>query len=392
MESRLTNGVLYVPPVLIYGSGTTAKVGEESYKLGGTKGLIVTDEVIIKLGILDSIQQSLAQTKIKSVIYPGVATEPTVEFVTEGLQSYRENGCDFLVAIGGGSAIDAAKAIAVMATNQGAIEDYQGVNKIPARGAPVVAIPTTAGTGSEATRVAIITDTVRDIKMLYISPFLVPQVAIADPLLTLSMPHGLTAATGIDALTHAIEAYVSLKAHPMADIFCLSAIELIAGNLKQAWTDGNNIVAREKTMLGALQAGIAFSNSSVALVHGMSRPIGACFHVAHGVSNAALLSVVTEFSLSGNPERYARIASVMGESTAGLSATEAAAKAAEAIKRLVSDIKIPSLSELGVGKEELIRLAPKMAEDALASGSPANNPRQATKEEIIELYLLAYNE
>ena len=239
---------------------------------------------------------------------------------------------------------------------------------------------------------AVITDIVQDIKMLYISPFLVPQVAIADPLLTLSMPRGLTAATGIDALTHAIEAYVSLKAHPMADIFCLSAVELIAGNLKQAWSNGNNVTARERVMLGALQAGIAFSNASVALVHGMSRPIGACFHVAHGVSNATLLSVVTEFSLIGNPERYARIALAMGETTAGLSVMEAAAKAAGAIKRLVSDIKIPSLRELGVGKDKLTRLAPKMAEDALASGSPANNPRQATKEEIIELYLLAYNQ
>jgi alcohol dehydrogenase class IV len=392
MESRLPNGVLYVPPVLIYGSGTAAKVGEESRKLGGTKGLIVTDEVIIKLGILDSIKQSLSQAKINSAMYSGVATEPTVEFVMEGLQSYRENGCDFLVAVGGGSAIDAAKAIAVMVTNQGAIEDYRGVNQIPHRGVPVVAIPTTAGTGSEATRVAIITDIVQDIKMLYISPFLVPQVAIADPLLTLSMPRGLTAATGIDALTHAIEAYVSLKAHPMADIFCLSAVELIADNLRQAWSNGNNVTARERVMLGALQAGIAFSNASVALVHGMSRPIGACFHVAHGVSNAALLSIVTEFSLIGNPERYARIALAMGENTVGLSVMEAAAKAAGAIKRLVSDIKIPSLRELGVGKEELTRLAPKMAEDALASGSPANNPRQATKEEIIELYLLAYNQ
>jgi alcohol dehydrogenase class IV len=392
MESRLPGGVLYVPPILIYGSGTAAKIGEESSKLGGTKGLIVTDEVIIKLGVLDSITQSFSQAKIKSAIYSGVSTEPTVEFVMEGLKVFRDNSCDFLVAVGGGSAIDAAKAIAVMVTNQGAIEDYQGVNQIPARGVPVVAVPTTAGTGSEATRVAIITDSVQDIKMLYISPFLVPQVAIADPLLTLSMPRGLTAATGIDALTHAIEAYVSVKAHPMADIFCLSATTLIAGNLRQAWSNGNNITAREKTMLGALQAGIAFSNSSVALVHGMSRPIGACFHVAHGVSNAVLLSIVTEFSLIGNPERYARIAQVMGETTAGLSVMEAAAKAAGSIKKLVSDIKIPSLSELGVDKEELTRLAPKMAEDALASGSPANNPRQATKKEIIELYLRAYNQ
>ena len=176
----------------------------------------------------------------------------------------------------------------------------------------------------------------------------------------------------------------------MSDIFCLSAIELISGNLRQAWSNGNNIEAREKTMLGALQAGIAFSNSSVALVHGMSRPIGAYFHVAHGVSNAALLAVVTEFSLIGNPARYARVAQAMGENVEGLTTLEAANLAARSIKRLVQDIKIPSLQELGVDKEKLGKLAPQMAEDAIASGSPANNPRQATKEEIIELYKLAY--
>jgi alcohol dehydrogenase class IV len=227
--------------------------------------------------------------------------------------------------------------------------------------------------------------------MLIGSPFLIPQKAIIDPLLTLSMPRSLTAATGIDALTHAIEAYVSVKSQPMSDIFCLSAIELISGNLRQAWSNGNNIEARGKTMLGALQAGIAFTNSSVALVHGMSRPIGAYFHVPHGVSNAALLGVVTEFSLIGNPARYAHIAKAMGENVEHLTILESADLAARSIKRLVKDVKIPSLQALGVDREELDKLAPKMAEDAIASGSPANNPRQATNEEIIELYKLTYS-
>jgi len=388
----LSAKTFYIPPVLVIGSGASEQVGEESRKLGVEKGLIVTDEVLLKLGILDNIQRALSQAKIQFAIYSGVFTEPTVEFVQDGLKAYKENGCDFLLAVGGGSAIDTAKAIAVMATNAGAIEDYQGLNKIPKGGAPFIAIPTTAGTGSEVTQFAIITDTKRDVKMLIGSPFLIPQKAIVDPLLTLSMPCGLTAAVGIDALTHAIEAYVSVKAQPMSDIFCLSAIELISGNLRQAWSNGNNIEAREKTMLGVLQAGIAFSNSSVALVHGMSRPIGAYFHVAHGVSNAALLAVVTEFSLIGNPARYARVAQAMGENVEGLTALEAADLAAKSIKRLVQDIKIPSLQELGVDKEKLDKLAPQMAEDAIASGSPANNPRQATKEEIIELYTLAYSQ
>jgi len=379
-----------VPRIIITGSGASAQVGEESSKLKVKKGLIVTDQALVKLGVLDNIKQALQQSGVSFAIFDSVCTEPTVELVREGLKAYRENGCDFLLAVGGGSPIDTAKAIAVMVTNTGSIEDYQGLGKIPQKGSPVIAMPTTAGTGSEVTPFTIITDTKRDVKMLIGSPFLMPEIAIVDPSLTLSMPQGITAATGIDALTHAIEAYVSVKAQPMSDIFCLSAIELISGNLKQAWTDGNNVEAREKTMLGSLQAGIAFSNSSVALVHGMARPIGAYFHVAHGASNAALLGVVMEFSLTGNPARYAHIAKAMGEDISGLSDLEAAQLGAKAVKRLIKDIKVPSLRELGVDKEKLDKLAPKMTEDAIASGSPTNNPRQATKEEIIELYKLAY--
>lgn len=378
-----------IPPILITGSGSSEKVGEESKKLGVKKGLIVTDEVLSKLGMLDGVKKSLSESKIQFAIYDKISTEPTVDYVKEGLKTYKENSCDFLLAVGGGSAIDTAKAIAVMVTNPGSIEDYKGLNKIPGKGVPLIAIPTTGGTGSEVTVFTIITDTKTDVKMLIGSPFIMPQVAIVDPLLTLSCPRGLTAAVGIDALTHAIEAYVSVKAQPMSDIFCLSAIELISGNLRQAWANGNNVEAREKTMLGALQAGIAFSNASVALVHGMSRPIGAYFHVAHGASNAALLGVVAEFSLIGNPTRYAHIARAMGENITGLNDLEAAQLAAKAIKQLIKDIKIPSLKALGVEKEKLDQLAPRMAEDAIASGSPGNNPRQATKDEIVELYKIA---
>jgi alcohol dehydrogenase class IV len=378
-----------IPPVLITGSGSSEKVGEEGKKLGVKKALIVTDQVMVKLGVLEGVKKALEQTKIQFVLYDAVATEPTVDYVKEGLKSFKDNGCDFLIAVGGGSPIDTAKAIAVMATNPGSIEEYKGLGKVVKEGAPLIAIPTTAGTGSEVTQFTIITDTKTSVKMLIGSPFVLPKVAIVDPLLTLSSPRGLTAAVGIDSLTHAIEAYVSVKAQPMSDIFCLSAIELISGNLRQAWANGNNVEAREKTMLGALQGGIAFSNSSVALVHGMSRPIGAYFHVAHGVSNAVLLGVVTEFSLIGNPARYAQIARAMGENVTGLTDLEAAQLAAKAIKTLIKDIQIPSLRGLGVEKGKLEQLAPKMAEDAIASGSPGNNPRQATKDEIVELYKIA---
>jgi alcohol dehydrogenase class IV len=381
-----------IPPVLITGTGSSENVGEEVKKLGFTKGLVVTDEVLSKLGMLEGVKKALTESEIQFSIYDKISSEPTVDFVTEGLEAYRDNQCEFLLAVGGGSAIDTAKAISVTATNKGSIEDYKGLNNIPQKGAPLIAVPTTAGTGSEVTAVTIITDTKTDVKMLLISPFLIPRVAIVDPLLTLSCPRALTAAVGIDALTHAIEAYVSVKAQPMTDIFCLSAIELISGNLRQAWANGNNIEAREKTMLGALQAGIAFSNSSVALVHGMSRPIGAYFHVPHGVSNAALLGVVTEFSLIGNPVRYGHVARAMTENIEGLTDLEAAQLAAKSVKTLIKDVKIPSLKELGVEKKRLDELAPKMAEAAIDSGSPGNNPRQATKEEIIELYSITYDQ
>ncbi len=381
-----------VPPILITGSGASEKVGEESKKLGLKKGLFVTDQVLSKLGMLEGAKRALSENKIQFAVYDKILTEPTVDYVREGVEFYRENSCDFLLAIGGGSAIDTAKAISVMVTNSGSMEEYKGLGKVTKEGVPLIAIPTTGGTGSEVTQFTIITDTKTDVKMLIGSPFIIPKVAIVDPLLTLSCPRGLTATVGIDALTHAIEAYVSVKAQPMSDIFSLSAIELLSGNLRQAWANGNNIEAREKTMLGALQAGIAFSNSSVALVHGMSRPIGAYFHVPHGASNAALLGVVTEFSLIGNPMRYGHIAKAMGENIAGLNDLESAQLAGKAIKKLIKDIQIPSLKELEVDKEKLNQLAPKMAEDAIASGSPGNNPRQATKEEIVELYKIVYSQ
>lgn len=380
------------PAQIVVGSGAVEQLGDQCRKRGWRKALIVSDKIMQSLGLVTRVEQLLAASEIGSAVYAGVNTEPVVEFVQEGLQIFKDAECDFVVSVGGGSPIDAAKAIAVMATNPGSIELYKGIGKITTPGVPLVAIPTTAGTGSEATLYTVITDQKTDVKMLIGSPYLMPTLAIVDPLLTLSSPPGVTAATGVDALVHAIEAYVSVKRQPMTDIFCLSAIELISQNIRQAWSNGNNIEAREKMMLGAMQAGIAFSNSSVALVHGMSRPIGANFHIAHGVSNAALLAVVTQFSLIGDPVRYAEVARAMGEPIEGLSMMKAADRSVKAIRRLVSDIKIPSLKQLGVERERLMELAPAMADAAIDSGSPNNNPRKPTRQEIIELYALAYDE
>jgi alcohol dehydrogenase class IV len=380
------------PAHMVVGSDAVAQLGEQCRKRGWGKALIVTDKIMQSLGLVARVEQLLTASEIGSAVYAGVNSEPVVEYVQEGLEIYKANGCDFVVAVGGGSPIDAAKAIAALVTNPGSIEQYKGQGKLAVPGVPLVAIPTTAGTGSEATLFTVITDQKTDVKMLIGSPYLMPTIAIVDPLLTLSSPPGVTAATGVDALVHAIEAYVSVKRQPMSDMFCLSAIELISQNIRQAWANGNNIAAREAMMLGAMQAGIAFSNASVALVHGMSRPIGANFHIAHGVSNAALLAVVTDFSLIGDPVRYARIAQAMGENTAGLSLMDAADRVVVAIKRLVSDIRIPSLRQLGVERERLMELAPAMADAAIDSGSPGNNPRKPTKQEIIELYARTYDE
>jgi len=378
-----------VPSTIHFGKNSAAEAGAEARRLGASKALVVTDKILMGSGTVQPVIDSLASTGVAAEIFDGVDGEPTLSHVEQGLFFLREKKCDLIVAVGGGSPIDAAKAVATMSTNPGVIQDYMGLGKVASPGVPLIAVPTTAGTGSEATIFTIITDTDKNVKMLIGSPFLMPTVALVDPLLTLKMPRGITAATGLDALVHAIEAYVSVKAQPMSDLMALSATRLLYEFLPQAWANPDNLEARTQTMLGALQAGIAFSNASVALVHGMSRPVGANFHVAHGISNAALLCVVMEFSLMGAPLRYAEIAKAMGLPVQGLSPLDAARRGAEAVRDLIQQMKIPTLAGLGVNREKLEPLVSKMADDAIASGSPGNNPRKATKEEIIDLYFAA---
>ena len=381
-----------IPSGVIVGCNASSFAGREAKKLGGTKALIVTDRNLTEMGFLSGIESSLDSEKIDHEVFDEVTAEPTLDYVEKGLDLYRRSKCDFIIALGGGSPIDTAKAVCIMASNPGVIQDYKGLDKVSSPGAPLIAIPTTAGTGSETTIFTIITDTRTNVKMLIGSPFILPSVALVDPLLTVSSPPSVTAATGVDALTHAIEAYVSVKAQPMSDVFALSAIKFLSENLREAWANGDNLEARSLTMLGAFQAGVAFSNSSVALVHGMSRPIGAYFHAPHGLSNAVLLAPVVEFSISGNPKKYAGIARAMGEKVEGLGVMEGASKASKAVRELVRDIKIPALATLGVTREKLKTVVGKMADDAIASGSPGNNPRKATKEEIVELYWKTFNQ
>lgn len=379
-----------LPPTVITGPGAADTVGEQAKRLGVTCALIVTDPGIAKIGYADKIAQHLRAAGIDTTCFADVTPEPTLQNVTDGLKQYREASCDVIVSIGGGSAIDCGKGIAMKLTNDGDFADYMGIDKIPNPGAPLIAIPTTGGTGSEVSKVTVITDTELNVKMMLSSPCLLARVAIVDALLSLTTPPHLTAAVGVDALTHAIEAYISKRAQPITDALALKAIALISGSLRQAWADGSNVPARTDMMLGASIAGMAFSNSSVALVHGMSRPIGAYFHIHHGLSNAVLLLDVMEFSVVGAPARFADIARAMGEPLDGLSPMQQADAAISAVERLVTDIQMPRLGDIGISKDKFDVVVELMARDALASGSPANNPRQATAEEIVALYRKCY--
>lgn len=383
--------VFRTPEIIIYGQHAFNEAAKETF-LRGKKALIISDHIMESLGYVGQIRNNLNKTGVESVVYLGVKTEPTDVYVEEALNLLKHENCDVVISLGGGSCIDTAKAVAVVAANGGYIGDYMG-GKTWANYKPVphIAIPTTAGTGSEATDAAIITNTENNVKMMIKQPAFMPDVSIVDPLLTISSPKSVTAATGVDALSHAIEAYISRRAHPMTDKLALSAMELIVGNLKAAYENGENLVAREAMSLGAMQAGMAFSNASVCLVHGMSRPIGALFHVPHGFSNAMLLPAVLAFSKSNCIDRLADLGRYFVREAETLSNEEAAEIAVTSVKKLCSDLSIPNLKDWGIDRQQFENAINKMAEDALASGSPQNNPRIPSKDEIKELYRTCYN-
>lgn len=376
---------ILIPPTVLYGAGCIEQLGKKVKALG-QKALIVSDKVMTDSAYVEKIQNILTQQDIGYEVYNEVNGEPTDQMIEKGLDIYKNTKCDFLIGLGGGSPIDAAKAIGLMASNPGNIVDYMGLGKVKNSLPPFVAIATTSGTGSEVTQFTIIADTKNDVKMLIGSPYIVPTIAVNDPLLTLSVPAKTTAATGIDAFTHAIEAYISKKAQPFTETMSLSAIERISKYIRRAWANGDDIEARSQMMIASMEAGIAFSNASVTIVHGMSRPIGALFHIAHGISNAVLLPRCMEFALIGAPEKFARVAEAMGENIEGLTTMEAAKKAVQAIKQLNDDLEIPTISGLGIDKKEFMALAPKMAQDAINSGSPGNTPRKVSLEQIIKIY------
>lgn len=375
------------PATILHGAGCRREVPRLVSELGGTRVLLVTDPGVIQLGVATEIQTLLTAAGLTVAVFSDVQEDPTDENVAAGVAALVSHRADCVVAVGGGSPIDTAKVIAIRPANPAPLPEFMGLHKIAHPGLPFIAVPTTAGTGSEATKVAVITDTRRHVKMMMLSAPLLPRAAIVDFELTLSMPPGLTAAVGVDTLTHGIEAYVSRKANALTDPLALQCIALCAQHLRTAWSEPANRTAREGMMLAATLGGISFSNSSVALVHGMSRPIGAVFHLPHGLSNAILLPAVTRYSTEASAARYAKIARVVGRADSAASDSSACAALVQWLEELNAKLRIPRLSTCrGVERAQFDREVQKMATDALASGSPANNPRVPTAAEIVGLY------
>src|SRR6516164_1289467 len=374
-----------LPRILRIGGGAFREAREVLQILGVERPLIVTDPFIRKSGLARKLVDYLRSSAAPR-IFSETVSDPTVTSVKAGLDYLGRDSHDCVIGLGGGSSIDTAKAIAVLAIHGGHMSDYKAPREMNVPGLPIVAIPTTAGTGSEATRFTIVTDEETSEKMLCIGLAYLPQAALVDFELTLTKPMRLTADTGVDSLTHAIEAYVSRRANLFADSFALSAMKSIWANLPRACFDPQNRDARESMMLAATQAGIAFSNSSVALVHGMSRPIGAKFHVPHGMSNAMLLPAVTRYSVQSSPGRYGDCARAVGIVPARTPDSEALAALVQALRDLNRKLKVPTPKMYGIDPKEWEASIPTMAQQALASGSPANNPRVPTAGEIEQLY------
>ncbi|MCK6264909.1 iron-containing alcohol dehydrogenase [Vibrio sp. ZSDE26] len=377
---------IVLPKFLEVGEGAKSATGDIARQLGCKRVLIISDPIMKTLGHVENLQAIVTKADIQSDIFTDTIPEPTEASILPAVTKAIEGNYDGIIALGGGSVIDSAKAIALLAQYKGRIRDHSVPNVVTLPIMPLIAIPTTAGTGSEVTKVTIITDETNDEKLLCMGPGLIPAAAIIDFELSMTAPERITADTGIDALTHAVEAYVSGKSGLFTDQQALLAMKLIAPNLREAVNNPDNKHAKEQMMLGATLAGIAFSNASVALVHGMSRPIGAHFHVPHGMSNAMLLPTVTEYSIPAAKARYAECARAMGVvelSTSDDAAVDALLIELKAINR---DLSVPSLSEFGIDKQEFWSNLDIMSEQALASGSPNNNPRVPDKETMIELY------
>lgn len=374
----------FIPKKIITGEDALAAAGDRIANMG-KKALIVCGPNVRKMAAAGKVMEELEKRETAYAVYSDITGEPTDRMIDNGARVYLEEACDFLIGIGGGSPLDAMKAIALKAVCGGEMADYMGVS-VEAKLPPMAAVPTTAGTGSEATQFTIITDTENDVKMLLKGESFMPDLAVVDPEFSVSAPRGVTASTGLDALTHAVEAYTSRKAQPLTDIFAVSAVRRIFQNLPEAYENGSSRNARKEMALAALEAGIAFNNASVTIVHGMSRPIGALFHVPHGTSNAILLHPCLKYVMDGAVERFAVLGREIKAAGSQDDDKSAAEKFIEEVRKLCRKCGIGSPDCYGIEKEAFLEAVPKMAEDAVASGSPANTRKKIQKEDIIKIY------
>jgi alcohol dehydrogenase class IV len=382
-------GIL-IPSILRVGGGCFAEASELLLRLQCRRPLIVTDPFWMKNELCQRLIAQIQSAGLSCEVFHETVTDPTTTVVEAGVRRFEFGGHDSLVSLGGGSPIDTAKAIGMLATNKGKVRDYRVPHPIPIASPAHLAIPTTAGTGSEVSRFAAITDGETGEKMLLAGESLVPAAALVDYELTLTMPPRLTADTGLDSLTHAIESLVSLKANPLTEPFALAAMRTIWKELPISYREPGNREAREAMMLAATQAGIAFSNASVALVHGMSRPLGSHFHIPHGLSNAMLLPSVTAFSAEAALDRYAECARAMGLALPVDTSQAAVDQLIRGLYVRIVELDVPSPKQFGIEEERYMALIPTMAKQALASGSPQNNPRIPTREEIEQIYVQAW--
>ncbi len=369
---------------ITFGVGSVTRLGSAVRKTGGKKVLVVVDPGFAKTGSFTRVIQSLEREGLSFVLFDQVEPEPRTVVADQGGEVARREGCDFVLGVGGGSAMDTAKAAAVLATNGGQARDYQGLDKGPRPGLMKGMVPTTAGTGSEVTFTAVFINEEEKKKAGINSPHLYPEMSILDPELTLSLPPAETAFTGMDALAHAVESYTSKAAHSISEMFSLEGIHLIGKSLRRAVEKGSDLDARSDMLLGSLLAGIGLANAGVTAVHSLSYPLGGRFRVPHGVGNGLLLPAVMEYNALSLPEKFARIAGAMGEKTEGLSAKNAALLAVESVKGLARDIQVPMrLSDLGIP----VSAFPGMAEEALKVTRPLeNNPRPVSFEDAIQIY------
>ncbi|PSQ10855.1 alcohol dehydrogenase [Halobacteriales archaeon QS_5_70_15] len=385
------------PGKTVLGPGAVDEVGEYAGLYGSTALLVASEQIYDVHG--ETVREPLEEAGLDVVVYDEVRPDPTVENIEAAYDLRTEHGCDVIVTLGGGSSIDTGKGVGILAANDGDIRDFgvdrAGYEGVPNPSPPIVAVNTTTGTGSETTRSVVVSDESTSTKFLIVSKNVVPQVAIEDPELVTSLPQSHTAFTGIDALTHAIEAYTSVKSHSVTDEFAENSIRRIADSFLKSWANGDDVDARMDMMIAQLQAGQAFGNSSVALVHGMARPFGAQLHVPHGLANGLILPYVVEFSTIAAPEKYANVARILGAADESDGTRDAADMASEAIFRMCEDVKLASyLEDFGEvpSREEYLDVVGTMTQDAIDSGSPDNNPRKPTREEIEELFVKIYDD